>query len=195
MEKFIQTLKKSINYFKYIKMTKNTAAPITFANLFYQKILGINRHAYWPVHFTSKVTCPHNIRIGIGTAPGLSPHCYIQGINGIEIGNYTIIASGVGIISANHSIYEYTKHEKCRPIKIGKYCWIGMNAVILPGVHLGDHVVVAAGSVVNKSFPEGYCVLAGVPAKIVKTISKDKVVEKKNKYEFYGYIPKHLFKQ
>ena len=52
------------------------------------------------------------------------------------------------------------------PIVIGKKCWLGANSVILPGVQLGNNVIVAAGSVVNKSFPDN-SVVAGVPAKIV----------------------------
>lgn len=43
-----------------------------------------------------------------------------------------------------------------------------MNSVILPGVVLGEHTVVGAGSIVTKSFSEGYCVIAGNPAKIIK---------------------------
>lgn len=50
---------------------------------------------------------------------------------------------------------------------------MGMNSMILPGVVLGPHTVVGAGSVVTKSFPNGYCVIAGVPAKLVKTIDCD----------------------
>lgn len=175
-------------WFKH--MTRGTAAPIRFTNLFYQKILGINRGAYWPVHFTSKVTGVSNIKIGIGTAPGLSPNCYIQGLSKIKIGDYTIIAPGVGIISANHDLYDYGKHIRGKEVKIGSYCWLGMNSVILPGVELGNHVIVAAGSVVNKSFPEGYCVIGGVPAKKIRDLDKSKVVENKNKFEFFGYIPK-----
>ena len=45
-----------------------------------------------------------------------------------------------------------------------------MNSVILPGVVLGEHTVVGAGSIVTKSFPEGYCVIAGNPAKIIRKI-------------------------
>lgn len=45
-----------------------------------------------------------------------------------------------------------------------------MNAVILPGVHLGDHTIVGAGSVVTRSFPEGNIIIAGVPAKKIKDL-------------------------
>lgn len=46
-----------------------------------------------------------------------------------------------------------------------------MNSLILPGVKLGDHTVVGGGSVVTKSFPDGYCVIAGNPAKKIKDIN------------------------
>ena len=51
-----------------------------------------------------------------------------------------------------------------------KNCWIGFNAVILPGVILGDNTIVGAGSIVTKSFESGHCVIAGNPAKIIKYI-------------------------
>ena len=53
------------------------------------------------------------------------------------------------------------------PVNIGKGCWIGEKAVILPGVTLGDKCIVAAGAVVNKSFPP-YTLLGGVPARALK---------------------------
>ena len=56
------------------------------------------------------------------------------------------------------------------PIIIGNNCWIGTNAILLPGVELGEHVIVAAGSVVTKSFKESNIVIGGNPAKILKSI-------------------------
>jgi acetyltransferase-like isoleucine patch superfamily enzyme len=79
----------------------------------------------------------------------------------------------VGLISANHDLIDNTKHIKAEPIRIGKFCWIGMNAVILPSVILGDFTTVGAGAVVTKSFPEGYCVLAGNPATVIKYLDKE----------------------
>lgn len=174
---------------KHIIRTRNTAAPIKIGNYLIQKILGFNRAAYWPTHFTSKITNPQNIRIGVGTAPGLSHGCYIQGIGKIDIGDYTVIAPNVGIISANHDPGNITKHTNSK-VSIGRYCWIGMNAVILPGVTLGDHTVVAAGAVVSKSFPEGFCILGGVPARVISRIDPEAVTEKTNSYEYIGYHPK-----
>lgn len=172
--------------------TRGTAAPVTLKTIFFQKILGFNRKAYWPMHFASKVTGVENIKIGIGTAPGLSSGCYIQGIGKIYIGDYTIIGPNVGIISANHDLKDNTKHVKSKVV-IGKYCWIGMNSVILPGVELGDFTIVGAGSVVTKSFKHGYCVIAGNPAKIIKYLNKKDCVRYKSKYEYYGYIKKEKF--
>jgi len=60
-------------------------------------------------------------------------------------------------------------------------------------ITLGNHTIVAAGAVVTKSFPEGYCILAGNPAKIIKLIDPDEVVEYENRYKYHGYIPAHKF--
>jgi acetyltransferase-like isoleucine patch superfamily enzyme len=83
-------------------------------------------------------------------------------MNGIEFGEGTILAPGVKIISANHDLGDLSRFEEGGPVKIGKSCWIGANAVVLPGVELGDHTVVGAGAVVAKSFPS-HRILAGNP--------------------------------
>jgi acetyltransferase-like isoleucine patch superfamily enzyme len=95
--------------------------------------------------------------------------CYIQGANGLEIGAGTIIAPGVKIITANHSFADFQQWVVAEPIRIGRNCWIGVNAVILPGVQLGDRVIVGAGSVVTKSIPSN-CVIAGVPARTLRSL-------------------------
>lgn len=129
-----------------------------FVNAIFQRILGINSSVPWSVHYTSTVTAPKKIKIGkdVWKSFAVSGCCYIQGINGIEIGDYTIFAPGVKIISANHK-FNYNKrseHIISRPIRIGRNRWIGTNAIILPGVELGDNTIVGAGAVVTKSFPQ-----------------------------------------
>jgi acetyltransferase-like isoleucine patch superfamily enzyme len=56
-----------------------------------------------------------------------------------------------------------------RAVRIGSGSWLGANAVILPGTELGQNCVVAAGAVVRGTFPD-HCVLAGVPAKVVRQL-------------------------
>lgn len=137
------------------------------------QLIGINFHVPWPVHFTSTVHSPERIVLGKGVYPGDSPGCYLQAINGIELGDYTNLGPGVGLISANHDPNDNDSWLSAPPIRLGKRCWVGMNAVILPGVQLGDGTIVGAGAIVTRSFPNGNCVIAGNPARVVKEVSHD----------------------
>ncbi len=159
---------------------------------FFQKILGFNRDVYWPVHFTSKINQYKNIVIGVDTSPGYEPGCYIQGIGKVFIGDYTQIAQNVGIISSNHDVYDNSKHLNSE-VRIGRYCWIGMNAIILPGVVLGDYTIVGAGSVVTKSFESGYKVIAGNPAKEIRQLDRKQCVDYAVDNEYIGFIKKSEF--
>lgn len=179
---------------KVFHETRFTQTPVTFRIWFFQKILGFNKNVYWPVHFSSIVGSYRNIYAGIDTSPGYSPGCYIQGGGKVYIGDYTQIAPNVGIISSNHDLHDSRK-KVAGQVVIGKYCWIGMNAVILPNVILGDFTIVAAGAVVTKSFSEGYCVIGGNPAKILKTINKEKCIPFFNDHEYNGYIKKDKFEK
>lgn len=153
------------NWLEYLLSPANNN--IRLVNFFFQKILRINAEVPFMVHFTSTVSKTVYLGKGVAQYFANSGGCYVQGINNIYIGDYTIFAPGIKIISANHDKKDLHKHDKTtHPVIIGKHCWIGANAVILPGVTLGDHVVVAAGAVVSKSFPSNV-VVGGVPAKII----------------------------
>lgn len=132
-----------------------------------QKIGRINGMTPWPVDFRSKVTYPQRIKLGKFTFPGVSPGCYIQGKNGIEFGDNVRLGPNVGIVSANHDIADFEKHIECEPIRIGNNVWIGMAAMIMPSVQIGDNVVIAAGSIVTKNIPSNSIVM-GSPARVVK---------------------------
>jgi acetyltransferase-like isoleucine patch superfamily enzyme len=96
--------------------------------------------------------------------------CYLDGRNGIIIGKDVWIGPKVNLISMNHQVDDYRVYATADPIVIGDHCWLATGATILPGVRLGNHVVVAAGAVVTKSFPEDDILLAGVPAKVVRKL-------------------------
>ncbi|MCF6365358.1 MAG: acyltransferase [Bacteroidales bacterium] len=181
-------------YFGFIRKTKDYQNRVNFNLWFIQKVLNIgnNKDVYWPVHYTSKVNGAKRIIIGVDTCPGLMRGCYIQGGGGIIIGDYTQIAPNTHIVSANHDLHDTRKHIR-KKVVIGKYCWIGGGAKILPGTVLGDHTVVGAGSVVTKSFPEGYCVIVGNPAVKIKSLEKSMFVEYKVKNRYYGYLKEKQF--
>ena len=148
-------------------MLSPTSINIRLVNFFFQKILRINAEVPFMVHFTSTVSQTVYLGKGVAQYFANSGNCYIQGINKIYIGDDTIFAPGVKIISANHDKKDFHLHDKSvSPIRIGKNCWLGTNSVILPGVELGNNVIVAAGAVVTKSFPNDVTI-AGVPAKII----------------------------
>ncbi|HEX2723676.1 MAG TPA: acyltransferase, partial [Gemmatimonadaceae bacterium] len=184
---------RHLPWFRFVRETEESQNPRTFRIWFFQKVLGFNRGAYWPVHFTSKVNQWQNILVGCDTSPGYEPGCYIQGLGRVTIGDYTEIAQNVGIISANHDVYDHRMHDLAAGVRIGSYCWIGMGAVVLPGVELGDFTVVGAGSVVTRSFPEGYVVIAGNPARVIRTLEPEKCVRYRYKHEYRGYIPAREF--
>jgi acetyltransferase-like isoleucine patch superfamily enzyme len=96
---------------------------------------------------------------------------YFQNFSGkIVVGRGTYIAPNVGIITANHDPLDLDKHLPGEDVILGEGCWIGMNSVILPGVVLGPHTIVGAGSVVTKSFIEGNCIIAGNPASVIRKL-------------------------
>jgi acetyltransferase-like isoleucine patch superfamily enzyme len=132
-----------------------------------QKIFRINGRIPWPVHFTSRVLYYKNIQVGNCSAPGMSSNCYIQGRNGIIIGNNCRVGPGVGLISANHDLSDYDKWPKAPPICIGNNVWIGMNSVVLPGVQIADNVVIAANSVVTKDIPSN-SIAGGNPCQVIR---------------------------
>jgi acetyltransferase-like isoleucine patch superfamily enzyme len=191
--KFVLPVLLLIPAFKFIKETRNTQTPITFLTWFLQRVVGINYGPYWPMHFSSTLVGGwRNVCAGIEVSPGLSHGCYIQALGKIKIGDYTQIAPNVGIISSNHSVEDNSKHVE-NSVEIGRYCWIGMGVVILPGVVLGDYTIVGAGSIVTKSFKEGYCVIAGNPAKPIRQLDPRKCTFHKSSFEYNGYIPAEKF--
>ncbi len=103
----------------------------------------------------------------------IGAHCYLNGYYGLEIGHRVTLAAGVMIFSDSgpnmspelQRTYPIVKGK----VTIGNDVWIGAHAVILPGVRIGDRVVIGAQSLVTEDVPPG-CVVGGTPARILKRI-------------------------
>lgn len=142
-------------------------------NFFIQKILGYQRHIPYPVSFRMQVMNWENVAFDVNDLSNFQKSgSYFQAASDahIYIGKGSYIAANVGIITANHDLCDLSKPAPGKDVLIGENCWIGMNSVILPGVELGEHTIVGAGSVVTKSFPQGNCIIAGNPAKIIREL-------------------------
>lgn len=110
-------------------------------------------------------TVTGNVVIGDNTWIG--PFCSIDGTGGLEIGRFCVISSGTRIVT--HDTVKSTLSEgKCKyeysPVVVGDCTFIGVNSVVLRGSTIGNHCVIGASSLVNRSF-EDFSIVAGVPAK------------------------------
>jgi len=111
--------------------------------------------------------------INIGKDVFINSGCHFQDQGGITIGDSSLIGHNVVLATINHDLDPRNERKNhYAPIHIGAHVWIGSNATVLPGVTIGDWAVVAAGAVVTKNVPP-YTVVGGVPAKVLKTISKE----------------------
>ncbi len=120
-------------------------------------------HSNWGgghVHFGDWVYCNFNFTCVDDT------HIYV--------GSYTMFGPNVTIATAGHPILPELRQKTYQynmPVHIGKNCWIGAGAIIMPGITIGDNVVVGAGSVVTKDLPSNV-VAVGNPCKILRPVGQ-----------------------
>jgi len=161
-------------YYKWINRPyyQNIPTGLLFLNWTVQRIYKVNNEIPFSVHFTSRIKGYKNMDLhhDIKLSLAISSNLYLVAFNDgkIEINKKTIIAPNVVINNGNHGLMDRKKHD-VKDIFIGENCWIGANCIILGGTKLGNNVTVAAGSVVNKEFPDNV-IIAGSPARIIKTI-------------------------
>jgi acetyltransferase-like isoleucine patch superfamily enzyme len=109
----------------------------------------------------------------VGERVFINMGCKFQDQGGITIDEGALIGHNVVLATINHDLNPDRRQSMSHaPIHIGKNVWIGANAVVLPGVTIGQHSVVAAGAVVTQDVP-AYTVVAGVPAKVVKKLRSE----------------------
>lgn len=130
-------------------------------------------HANWGgrhIHFGKNIYC------NFGTTMVDDTHIYV--------GDYTMFGPNVTVATAGHPILPELREKAYQynmAVHIGKNCWIGAGALILPGVSIGDNTVIGAGSVVTKDIPSD-SVAVGNPCKVIRKIGeRDKKYYYKNR--------------
>lgn len=119
--------------------------------------------------------CDNGRNIHVGDDFLANYHVTILDIREVRIGHHVMIGPNVLICTVNHPLTPNGRRHHlgiAKPIEIGNDVWIGGNAIVLPGVKIGNNVVVAAGAVVTKDVPDNSLV-AGVPAHVIRTLEND----------------------
>lgn len=148
----------------------------------------VGENCYIESPFYSNFGCRHihfgkNIYCNFGTTMVDDTHIYV--------GDYTMFGPNVTVASAGHPILPELREKGCQynmPVHIGRNCWIGAGALIMPGVTIGDNTVIGAGSVVTKNVPANV-VAVGNPCRVMREINE-------HDREFYykdRRIPKEIF--
>lgn len=176
----------------YIIMNQRDARPRWYIRLLVP--LYQHRGRGSKIYSSVRLDCPPYRRFFLGRQSVIESYCCINNAVGdvvignhtrigihntiigpVCIGNYVNLAQGITVTALNHNFEDVTRRIdeqgiSTKPVIIGDDVWIGANAVVLPGVTIGRHCVVAAGAVVTKDVPD-HSVVGGVPAKILKTLS------------------------
>lgn len=125
----------------------------------------------------------HLGRVEIGEYVYIGPGARLFALGGISIGDGTIIGPRATVYTSNHNFFStetvpYANTTvSVKPVDVGKGCWLGDSVMLLPGVTLGDHCLVGAGSVVRGIFPPG-TILSGNPARATSALSEEQIATK-----------------
>lgn len=185
-----QILAEQIKYLARLKRF-NKISPRCFLmrqRLMKKMFAEVGENCYVESPFYANFGCRHihfgkNIYCNFGTTMVDDTHIYV--------GDYTMFGPNVTVASAGHPILPELREKGCQynmPVHIGRNCWIGAGALIMPGVTIGDNTVIGAGSVVTKNVPANV-VAVGNPCRVMREINE-------HDREFYykdRRIPKEIF--
>lgn len=116
--------------------------------------------------------CDYGRNIELGRNFYANHNCVILDAAKVSIGDDVLFGPAVQIYTVTHpldAVQRKTGLEQGKAVTIGHSVWVGGGAIILPGVTIGEGAVIAAGAVVTKDVP-AYAVVAGNPAKVIKTL-------------------------
>ncbi len=135
-----------------------------------KELLGKSENAFISPPFF----CDYGFHIETGKNFFANYNCTILDVAKVKFGDNCMLGPNVAIYTAGHPIYPATRnssYEYGKEITIGDNVWIGGSTVVCPGVQIGSNVVIGAGSVVTKDIPD-WCIAAGNPCKVIRTITE-----------------------
>lgn len=118
--------------------------------------------------------CDYGTHIEVGKNFFANYNCTILDVARVKIGDNCQMAPNVAIYTAGHPVHPDTRnsaYEYGIEVTIGDNVWIGGNTVICPGIHIGNNVVIGAGSVVTKDIPD-WTLAAGNPCRVIRRITE-----------------------
>lgn len=127
------------------------------------------------VYIQPNFNCDNGKNINVGEDFLTNYNVTILDIATVNIGDYCMIGPNTLITTVGHPLSPKGRREKkaqAKPVSIGNNVWIGENCTILPGVTIGNNVVVAADAVVTKDVPDN-SIVGGVPARKIKELEDD----------------------
>lgn len=127
------------------------------------------------VYFEPPFHCEYGSHITVGENFYANIGCIMLDVAKITIGKNVMFGPNVSIYTAGHPIHPESRnsgYEYGIPVTIGDNVWIGGSCVILPGVKIGNDVVIGAGSVVTKDIPDRVCA-AGNPCRVIREITEE----------------------
>ena len=143
---------------------------------FLAKMLGAKGEKVW---IAKTFNCDNGKNIFIGNNFTGNYNLTILDIREVWIGDNVMIGPNTLITTVGHPLTPMGRRQHlgiAKPVRIGNDVWIGGNVTILPGVTIGNNVVVAAGAVVTKDIPDN-ALVGGVPAKLIRNIENDTPTE------------------
>ena len=136
---------------------------------------GILGKAGEDVYIEAPFHCDYGFNIEVGEHFYANYNLVILDICKVTIGEYAMIGPNVAIYAAGHPIHPQARnsgYEYGAPITIGNNVWIGGSVCVLPGVTIGDNVVIGAGSVVAKDIPDNV-IAVGNPCRVIREITEE----------------------
>lgn len=127
--------------------------------------------------------CDYGYNIEVGDHFFANHNCVILDCAKVSFGDYVFIAPHCGFHTAGHPLDSGRRNqglEYAHPICVGDGVWFGAGVQVLPGVQIGNNVVVAAGSVVTGDIPDNV-LAAGVPCRVIRTIGE---LDARNRHRF-----------